>query len=583
MRSFRSFKGSRAWCAGVALLLVAGAACQRDEGVGTDAILARLEKIDARLARLEDGAASAAQGVAVSTPAAASGSVAPAAAGSGSPLAPDAAPAARVAPSAVDPRSARDPRSAVDAASAVVAARSYDFGTVWSGPAIEHVFRVANDGDEPFDLLAATPSCTCLTVGDYARRVDPGVEIELPVSLDTTRIKGQVRQTVVLRTSDAQAAEIELSLSGVIRSVVEYESFVLLRVRPGEGPQERRIKIRYQQDGAGFQPRLIERPKDRFEVRLEETVPGKESDLVVRVEPPFAVGYEHTTVQVETGLAEPARALVRINLHIPDRLDVVPSQLLVDDRAGNAVARQLTLSNYGDSLVHVLGAEVDDPQMQAIVAPREIGKVYAITVSLPAGHRLPASGRTLRLRTDDAEKPVVEVPIRSLATPVAAATTGNAASGTPPARPAMALVDKPAPGFALTTIGGLEITRETLDEHPATVINFFAPNCGYCKRQLPLVEKLRAAYEDRGVRFVNVREVMGVEFSLEQTEEALALLGVDLELALDAGNQVGALFRVTGFPTLFLVDKEGTVKDVVIGARQDLETSLGGKLDDLLR
>ena len=61
-----------------------------------------------------------------------------------------------------------------------------------------------------------------------------------------------------------------------------------------------------------------------------------------------------------------------------------------------------------------------------------------------------------------------------------------------------------APGFTLTTLDGKTVSSQDFPKHKATVLNFVAPNCGFCKKQVPTVEKVRADYEAKGVRFVNI-------------------------------------------------------------------------------
>ncbi len=469
--------------------------------------------------------------------------------------------------------------------------RSFDFATVWSGDDIAHVFRVRNDGAVPLSILAATPSCTCVVLGDIAKSIRPGAEGEIPFQVETGKLKGNVRQTILLRTNDPKTPEIKLAVSGVVRPTVSFESFVLLRVRPHEGPTERRVKIRYHKEGT-FSAKLLPRAKDRFGITLEEAEPGKEFELVIKVEPPFKIGYERTTVSVQTNLEEPKNLTIRVNLHIPDRIDVIPNQLLVDNQPTSPVARQLTLTNYGDNPVKVLTAKADDPKIGTVLAARKVGKVYAITVSIPAGYSIPAEGRKLILSTDDAEKPTVEIPIRAIRPravaqrpPATGGRSGSQKSGTPrkpKRRPALDLLDKQAPDFELDLSTGDQISSVQFEEAPATVLNFYAPNCGFCKRQIPLVEKARQVYEDRGIRFVNVTETMGRQFTPEETQAVLEGLDSRIEIAFDPGNRVGRYYKVTGFPTLFVVDNKGKIRQVTVGAKKNLDEMLSEKLEELM-
>jgi len=152
-----------------------------------------------------------------------------------------------------------------------------------------------------------------------------------------------------------------------------------------------------------------------------------------------------------------------------------------------------------------------------------------------------------------------------------------------PARPTPeSMVGKPAPAFSLTTVAGKPFSNAELATAPATVLNFFAPNCGYCKKQIPRLETIRKTYVDKGVRFVNVVETMGKEFTQEETATILKELGAGLEVAHDPGNKVGPGFGTSGFPTMVVVGKSGKIEAVNVGNIGDLETRLQGQLDALI-
>ena len=151
-------------------------------------------------------------------------------------------------------------------------------------------------------------------------------------------------------------------------------------------------------------------------------------------------------------------------------------------------------------------------------------------------------------------------------------------------RPAMAMVGKKVPTFALRTFGGTMINTSDSGTAPVTVLNFVAPNCGFCKRQVPNVEKVRAVYESKGVRFLNVAEKMGSkEYTKDQIAEIFAKAGSKLDLAKDVDNVVGKMFSVTSFPTMVVISKSGTIEHVNIGAKRDIENILKGQLDKLLK
>ena len=118
------------------------------------------------------------------------------------------------------------------------------------------------------------------------------------------------------------------------------------------------------------------------------------------------------------------------------------------------------------------------------------------------------------------------------------------------------------------------------------MLNFIAPNCGFCKRQLPTVEKVRKEYEAKGVRFVNVAQKMRKDFTDQQIIDVVKETGAQLELVTsDFGdNKVGrGLFKAVSFPTLIVVNRDGRISNVNIGAKRDLDSLLKAQLDVLIK
>lgn len=150
-------------------------------------------------------------------------------------------------------------------------------------------------------------------------------------------------------------------------------------------------------------------------------------------------------------------------------------------------------------------------------------------------------------------------------------------------RPATEMIGKSAPEFTLTTLDGKTLASADFGKNAATVLNFVAPNCGFCKKQVPVVEAIRKEYEAKGVRFCNVNQTMRQEFTNEQIVEVFKNAGSNLEIAPDAGNKVGQAFKATSYPTMVIVGKDGKVAQVNIGAAPDLDTKLRQQLDALIQ
>jgi thiol-disulfide isomerase/thioredoxin len=155
----------------------------------------------------------------------------------------------------------------------------------------------------------------------------------------------------------------------------------------------------------------------------------------------------------------------------------------------------------------------------------------------------------------------------------------------PRQRPAMELLGESAPEAVATTYDGKEITIGGKPEKPQ-VLFFYASWCGFSKRAIPHINSLHEKYKDKGVDVVAV-SMDGREGSRGRTPEQILQQYNDLKLSLpmtmDPDRKIGGPYKVSSFPTLFVVGQSGEVEAVHIGAKPDLESQVSQELDLLLQ
>lgn len=141
---------------------------------------------------------------------------------------------------------------------------------------------------------------------------------------------------------------------------------------------------------------------------------------------------------------------------------------------------------------------------------------------------------------------------------VVAACGGNANA---PAASAAAPGSRIAPDFELTDVNG---NRVHLSDSKGTVrlVDFWTTWCAPCREEIPMFKDLHAAYAAKGFTLVGIAMDDGgasvvKPFVDENKIPYLTLIGSDPVAASFGG--------VVGFPTKFLVDRDGRIVETWIG------------------
>ncbi len=630
---------------------------------------------------------------------------------------------------------------------------SHDLGQCWIGLDLKYEFIVRNIGNHPLKITNVLPTAGCVLDRPFPRVIDPGKSDEIAVLIPSRETKGEFKTGLTVYCDDPITPITTLELAGEFRPAVRIEPPIAGFGRMSATDTIQKVVTITNETDESFEAFLLTRDDPKFKFELIETTPGEEYKLFVTTKPPYQAGRIDATAKLRTTLVANPELSIRAIGMAPPRLEVMPSAIYLkprepgeDEPSKRPITKVLLLSNNGDAPVHLLEATVDDPAVSIKSSEIMAGKSYRILVELPADYAVAGQPKTITLKTDDKERPKIDVPLVGRA--YHAAGDGQHLSEPPPIaqqvgqelpgfevttvegvavnhktiagkltvlnfftpgdrnnieqlkrleqlrrefaprgvrfinlseqhphsdvsqsdqieglrqleiqselafdlgnvfadalhpvvyptmvvcgksglmeavnegniedlearvrsqlgdlllgkslvrsaplasvaakklRPALTMVGQPSPKFTLTLRNDQTISNAAFSDRPATVLNFFAPNCGYCKRQIPNVESVRPDYEKKGVRFINVSQTMRKEFSPEEITEVLESVGSHLELAIDPKNEVGKRFKVTSFPTMAVIRRDGVIEHVNIGAKNDLETTLKQQLDAILQ
>lgn len=132
----------------------------------------------------------------------------------------------------------------------------------------------------------------------------------------------------------------------------------------------------------------------------------------------------------------------------------------------------------------------------------------------------------------------------------------------------------PAPNFSLHDLNGNMVNlEETLGK--VVLLNFWATWCGPCRVEMPFFERTYAEFKDED--FI----VLAVDFDepVEAVRTFQEELNLNFPILLDPGGEVQRAYRVLGYPTSVLIDREGLIHAIHVGIMS--ETQLDNYLGEL--
>lgn len=308
---------------------------------------------------------------------------------------------------------------------------SFDFGSVYAGTPVRHPFRFRNVGNQVLQVLQIKPRCSCSVAESYDRSLEPGQAGVIPFRLNTLHKEGFVDEWLEVKTNDPVRPKMTIRLNGVVKTVCSLEVIYdagattaaeLKRKAKFRGAFGRikatdRLHRVVRMTNKASQPlsltlRSIRPLGSPFKAELKEVRPGQEFELTITGEPPFPVGSTIAAIDLSTNIPDQPLYTVRASAYVAPRIEVIPPKIVVDRNTYTIKNRHITITNNGTSPFKVTKVAVSNPDFTLSMRPPDPAKPNQtmIDVPLPPGdYRPPPYGDVIRIETNDAEKPVIEI------------------------------------------------------------------------------------------------------------------------------------------------------------------------------
>ncbi len=133
------------------------------------------------------------------------------------------------------------------------------------------------------------------------------------------------------------------------------------------------------------------------------------------------------------------------------------------------------------------------------------------------------------------------------------------------------VVGNTAPPYAAITLEGDSVDLADFRGRPV-LLNIWATWCGPCREEMPSIQRLYETFQAEGLAVIAVSVDAAPPGFYRENYEARTVMtflkayGLGLPIWLDPAGRVKEVFRTMGVPTTILMDRDGTVDNIVVGS-----------------
>jgi len=142
---------------------------------------------------------------------------------------------------------------------------------------------------------------------------------------------------------------------------------------------------------------------------------------------------------------------------------------------------------------------------------------------------------------------------------------------------------RPAPAWALQDLDGKAVALDNF-KGKVIVMDFWGSWCGPCRAELPVFQAMYESYRGKGVVFLgmNYERPVGDRDLKDVAREFVTKNKYTFPVIVDHEHVAADAYGISGFPTVFLIDKTGTIRYKNVGVTDGIETIIRDQIESLL-
>ncbi len=139
------------------------------------------------------------------------------------------------------------------------------------------------------------------------------------------------------------------------------------------------------------------------------------------------------------------------------------------------------------------------------------------------------------------------------------------------------MVGETAPNFKLRNLENQEVELASHLGKDVVILDFWALRCGPCRTALPILAEVTQGYKDKSVVFY----ALNTEDEAASIKDYLQAQNLSFPVLLGRGGEVPGLYGLEYLPQTVLIDKQGVIQNIHIGALPNLKEVLTEEIEAL--
>ena len=113
------------------------------------------------------------------------------------------------------------------------------------------------------------------------------------------------------------------------------------------------------------------------------------------------------------------------------------------------------------------------------------------------------------------------------------------------------------------------------------IVDFWYTHCPPCVQAMPYLSELYTEYKDRGLKLFGLNSVDNQAHSLDNLSKFLGKRQVSYDIILTE-PAVDMMYKINGYPSMYIIDKNGKIAFVEIGFNEEKFSKLKEKIEEML-